>query len=126
MRGQRTDPEIVAQVTAALLAGMEAAEVSSKFSIPRRTVERMAQNLGPKLAEVGAKKQDELGDLLLSLIDANTAGMKAIARQATDGTYTKKQSPTALADLYRELANTTVRLLEAAAGVSEEQEPAED
>lgn len=78
----------------------------------------MAQNLGPKLAEVGAKKLDQVGDILLSLIDANTQGMRAIALQATHAHYTEKQSPSSLADLYRELADTTIRLLEAANGVA--------
>lgn len=121
MRGKATDPELVAQMTAALLAGMEAAEVAEKFQMPRRTVERLAANLGPKLAEVGAKKLDRIGDLLADLIESNVGGMKAIARQATKETYLKEHGPTALSDLYAQLADTTVRLLEAAGDVAEAQ-----
>lgn len=119
MRGKATDPELVAQVTAALLAGMEIAEAQEKFQLPYRTVKRLADNLGPKLAEVGNKKLDRIGDMLADLIEANVGGMKAIARQATKETYLKEHGPSALSDLYAQFADTTIRLLEAAGSVAD-------
>jgi phosphoglycolate phosphatase-like HAD superfamily hydrolase len=102
---------------------MEAAEAAEKYNLPRRTVERIRVNLGPKLAEVGAKKLDRIGDLLADLIEANVAGMKAIATLPTNERYLKEHGPSAVSDLYQQLANTTVRLLEAAGAVNEADSP---
>jgi hypothetical protein len=121
-RGKATDPELVAQVTAALLAGMEIAEAQEKFSLPYRTVKRLADNLGPRLAEVGNKKLDRIGDLLADLIEDNVKGMRAIALLPTNAYYIKEHGPSAVSDLYEQLANTTVRLLEAAGAVGEAQQ----
>ena len=66
-RGRPTDPEVMAQVAAALLAGMEQAEATRKFNLPPRTVARIAANLGPKLAEVGSRRLDAIGDMLVNL-----------------------------------------------------------
>jgi membrane-bound lytic murein transglycosylase MltF len=98
---------------------MEIADAQQKFGIPYRTVKRLADNLGPKLAEVGNKKLDRIGDLLAGLIEANVEGMAAIARQATKESYLKEHGPSALSDLYAQFADTTVRLLEAAGSVAE-------
>lgn len=122
MRGKATDPELVAQVTAALLAGMEISEAQEKFQLPYRTVKRLADNLGPKLAEVGNKKLDRIGDLLADLIEDNVKGMRAIALLPTNAHYIKEHGPSAVSDLYQQLANTTVRLLEAAGAVCEAQQ----
>ena len=122
-RGKATDPEILAQVTAALLAGMEVREAVRTFNLPDTTVRRMAESLGGQLAKVGEKKLDAIGDMLVRLIDANTQGMIAIAKVATDAHYVKTHGPSALADFYGQLADTTVRLLEAAGPVAEAQQP---
>ena len=121
MRGKATDPEMVAKVTAALLEGMEIAEATKKFNLPYNTVKAMAAKIGPEFAKVRNESKDRIGDLLADLVESNVEGMKAIAKQATDVSYTKKHNPTALSDLYEKLANTTVRLLEAAGGVGETQ-----
>ena len=120
-RGKPTPPELLAEVAAALLAGMEQAEASRQFNLPPRTVARLAANLGPKLAEVGSKKLDSIGDMLVGLIDDNTKAMRAIARVAQNGEYLKEHGPGALSDLYQTLADTTIRLLEAAGSVEDAQ-----
>lgn len=122
-RGKPTDPEVLAQVAAALLAGMEQAEATRKYNLPPRTVARIAANLGTKLAEVGSRRLDAIGDMLVRLIDANTQGMIAITKVAHDAHYLKTHGPGAIADLYSQFADTTVRLLEAAGPVAEAQQP---
>jgi hypothetical protein len=96
---------------------MEIAEATKKFNLPYNTVKSMAAKIGPEFAKVRNESKDRIGDLLADLVEANVEGMKAIAKQATDVSYTKKHNPTSLSDLYEKLANTTVRLLEAAGGV---------
>jgi hypothetical protein len=101
------------------VSGMEIRDAARKFNLPDTTVRRMANGLGEQLVKVGEKKLDSIGDMLVSLIQANTEGMRAIALQATDVEYLEKHGPTALSDLYSTLADTTVRLLEAAGPVAE-------
>jgi hypothetical protein len=123
-RGKPTDPELLAEVAAALLAGMAQSEAVQKYNLPPRTVARLAANLGPKLAEVGSKKLDAIGDMLVDLIHANTQAMIAVTRVAHDAHYLKTHGPGAIADLYSQFADTTIRLLEAAGPVAEAQQGA--
>jgi hypothetical protein len=83
-QGKATDSEVVARVTAALLAGMGAAEAARGFKLPRLTVYRIAEKIGPNFKQLDTVRQARIGDLLADLIEINTAGLKAIALQATD------------------------------------------
>ena len=117
-RGRPTDPEIVMQVQAALLAGMAVTEAARKWSLPERTVRRLNGEIG----RLEGGEADELGRRLAELLLANAEGMMGIARVAKDENYLKAQQAGGLAQLYAVLADTTIRLLEAAelAGVDEE------
>lgn len=120
-RGRPTDPEIVTQVQAALLAGMAVADAARKWSLPERTIRRLNGEVG----RLEGGDTDELGRKLAELLLVNAEGMMGIARVAKDERYLKTQQAGGLAQLYSVLADTTVRLLEAAelAGADEPNRP---
>ncbi len=122
-RGKATDPEIVEAAKRALLANEAVCDVARNLNLPRRTVTRIAENLGDNLAQVGAGEGgDAIGEKLAELILANAEGMIGIAKIAKDPAYLKTQQAGGLAQLYAALADTTLQLLEAAENASAEEE----
>lgn len=126
MRGQRTDPALVAAAESALLANQAVSDVARSLNLPKQTVSRIAAGLGDKLGQVGTGGGgDAIGAKLAELILANAEGMIGIAKVAKDPSYLKTQQAGGLAQLYAALADTTLQLLEAAENASGQDQPAE-
>lgn len=125
-RGKPTDPEIVAQVTAAVAAGLAVGEAAKRWNLPARTVRRIATDAGIKLADVGrGEGGDKLGEKLTEVLIANAEAMIGIAKIATKEEYLKTQQAGGLAQLYAAFADTSLQLLEAAENASgDEPDPA--
>jgi hypothetical protein len=100
---------------AALLSGLSIAEVSRQYNLPKQTVSRIKNEMVPEqLGQIGTEKRHRLDDLLLDALASNLAAQKRIADTVSEPEYVRKQSATAVAELYEVLADKAVRLLEAA------------
>lgn len=119
-RGKRTDPSVVEQVAAALLAGMAVSEAADRWRIPEATVRGIRDKFAPVREGQGGHASrpmpsaDRIGQRLAELIVENAEGMVGIARIAKDPEYLRTQQAGGLAQLYQAISDTTVRLLEAA------------
>ena len=126
MRGQRTDPQIVARVEAAIAAGESIREVAAKWNLNPKTVQRISARIGEKLSTVvHGEGGDSIGAKLAELVLANAEGMIGIAKIAKDPSYLKTQQAGGLAQLYAALADTTLQLLEAAENAGGQDSPEE-
>lgn len=122
MRGKQTSEEVKAAVMAALLTGQGVNETARALNLPPKTVSRIKNEITPeKLTQVDTEKRERIDDLLLDFMAVNIQSLSQIAKTSSEPEYIKKQSAESVAVLYREIASTTVRLLEAAsaAGVGE-------
>jgi len=114
--------EVKAQVMAALLSGDGVSEVARKLNLPKTTVHRIKSEISSeKLEQVQTEKRERIDDLLLDTMSANLSALSRIARASSEPSYIKTQPAESVAVLYREVASTTIRLLEAAsaAGIGE-------
>lgn len=121
-RGKPHSEEVKAQVLAALLAGQGVNETARALNLPPKTVSRIKSEITPeKLTQVDTEKRERIDDLLLGLMATNIQALSRIASTVSEPEYVKKQPAESIAVLYREIAATEIRLLEAAsaAGVGE-------
>ena len=117
-----TSEEVRAQIMASLLAGEGVNDIARKYRLSAATVSRIKNSLVPEtLQHIETEKRDRIDDLLLSCMAENLNALNRIAKTSSEPDYIKKQGAESIAVLYREIASTTVRLLEAAsaAGVGE-------
>jgi hypothetical protein len=127
VRGKATDPELVAQVTAALLAGMAMAEAARKYNLSPASVSRIKANLDQgKLKEVETESRRRIDDMLVLSVQSHLDALKGISEVAQDKVYLRKQSPEGLATLHQRIEDHAFRLLESAGAisVSDDEEPA--
>ena len=121
-RGKPHSEEVKSQVLAALLAGQGVNETARALNLPPKTVSRIKSEITPeKLTQVDTEKRERIDDLLLGLMATNIQALSRIASTVSEPEYVKKQPAESIAVLYREIAATEIRLLEAAsaAGVGE-------
>ena len=113
MATRRTyDPEVKAQVIAALLTGQGAESVAQEYQIPVGTVKAWkAKAKGP--GGVATLKKEKIGTLLLEYLAVSLSTLKKQAEVFADETWLKKQDASSVAVLHGVLADKTVRLLEA-------------
>lgn len=120
MRGQKTDPELVAKVEAALLAGMALSAAAREYKLPVSSVARIKENLDQsKLEKVGKETRRRIDDMLADSLEAHLAALKGIAEVAKDKNYIQKQPANDIAALHQRLEEHALRLLESA-GLAEE------
>ncbi len=119
MRGQKTDPELVAQVTAALLTGLSLSEAARRYKLPVSSVSRIKDNIDQqKLENVGKESRRRIDDMLVLSVQSHLDALKGISEVAQDKVYLRKQSPEGLATLHQRIEDHAFRLLESAGAVS--------
>jgi transposase-like protein len=121
-RGKQTSEEVKAAVLAALLSGTGVNEAARSLNLHPSTVSRIKSEIAPQqLQRVATEKRERIDDLLLGLMATNIHALSKIAETISEPDYLKKQPAESIAVLYREIAATEIRLLEAAsaAGIGE-------
>lgn len=105
--------ETKAAVMAALLAGQSASEVAQRYKINPSTIrgwKREAQLSN----NVGHKKQERIGDLIIDNLEAALETTRAMLNGVfSDREWLEKQEASALAVLYGVISDKTFRVLEA-------------
>ncbi len=115
MAKRRTyDPEVKAQVIAALLAGQGAEKVARQYQIPVGTV-RSWKAKAKEPSGVATLKKKEIGDLLLDYLAVTLSTLAKQAELFADETWLREQDASSVAVLHGVLADKAVRLLEALA-----------
>ena len=118
-----TDPALKAQIIGALLAGGAVSDLARKYNLNKSTVSRIKASLASnELQQVATEKRDRIDDLILKTVATNLAALQHIAEFASEREYIQQQPAEAIAVLYGQVANTSIRILEAAsaAGIGEE------
>lgn len=119
-RGKALDPDLVAQVTAALIAGISQREASRRFSLPISSVAGIKKGIDEgKLEQVRTESRRRIDDMLVLSVEAHLDALKGIAEVASDKKYLHRQSPEGLATLHQRLEDHAFRLLESAGAIEE-------
>ena len=120
-RGNTTDPEILAQVESALIAGQSPSVIARSCGLPRTTIISIRDRMK---APVEGSRHDitstilptkSLDDLLTSVLEDSLKALQAIARTAQSERYINGQSAAQIAALHERIANFSIQLLSAAA-----------
>lgn len=115
MRGKKHSDEIQAQVMASLLAGQGVNEIAAEYNLPESTVREWRSTLTPEqVAELRAKKGEQVESLLFGYLTQILTTLKAQAEVASEREYILKQPADSLAVLHGVMADKGIRLLEAA------------
>lgn len=112
------EPEVRAEVMAALLAGQGVSAVSREYNIPSSTVSRWKRK-----AREEAGRSDDVGELLLGYLRENLETLTAQARHFRDPAWMKRWPAEQMAVLHGIVCDKTVRLLEALEGAPVEPDP---
>lgn len=114
MRGKAHEPEVKAQVMAALLAGQGVAEVARDYRLSESTVREWRNGMdSEEFAIVRAKKGECLEELLFGYLAANLTALRKQVEIASTEDYVRKQPAGELAVLHGVMADKGIRLLEA-------------
>lgn len=122
MRGKPLSEETKHAVIGALLAGISVTEAARKYQLPQSTVSRIKSEIPVKLDDVGLETREELDDIIVQHLRINLVGMNRIARQTEREKWIDKQSASGLAELYAQMSNHSLQLLEAASAVENKPE----
>ncbi len=115
MAKRRTyDPEVKAQVLAALLTGQGAEKVAEQYEIPVGTAKAWKAK-AKGAGKVATQKKEKIGALLLDYLAVSLATLKKQAEVFEDEAWLKRQDASTVAVLHGVLADKAVRLLEALA-----------
>lgn len=115
MRGKKHGVEIQAQVMASLLAGQGVSEIAAEYKLPESTVREWRSTLTrEQVAELRAKKGEQIETLLFSYLTQILSTLHAQAKVASEREYIFKQPADSLAVLHGVMADKGIRLLEAA------------
>lgn len=110
------DDDIKARALAALLAGQSFSQVASMFNVPIGTLKSWKQrDMGGVRSPDASAKRERIGDLL---IDYLTEGLITLRKQVEvfrDEKWLKEQSASEVAVLHGVIADKQIRLLEALA-----------
>jgi DNA-binding Lrp family transcriptional regulator len=122
-----TDPEIQAQVTAALMAGIAVNEAARRYKLSPATVSRIKANLDQDgLKHIETESRRRIDDMLVLSVQSHLDALKGISEVAQDKKYLLKQSPEGLATLHQRIEDHAFRLLESAGSItSGEDEPSQ-
>lgn len=115
MRGKKHSNETTAAVMAALLAGQSVSEVARTYKLSTSTICNIKRGMNSSVLEqVGAKKQDEIGELLTSYLRELLTTIKVQATFMRDTQWLKGQEAAQVATLFGVANDKAFRLLEAA------------
>lgn len=100
---------------ASLLAGQGVGEIAAEYKLPESTVREWRSSLTPEqIAEVRAKKGEQIESLLFGYLTQILTTLEAQAKVASEREYIFKQPADSLAVLHGVMADKGIRLLEAA------------
>lgn len=102
-----------AEAMAALLEGQAIADVASAYKIPEGTLKAWKTRAGKSVASVASPKKEEIGELLVTYLEANLEALRAQAVTFSDPDWLVTQKAEALAVLHGVMTDKAVRLLEA-------------
>jgi hypothetical protein len=120
-RGNTTEPEILAQVESALIAGQSPSVIARSCGLPRTTIisirDRMTTPVEQSRHDITTTilPTKSLDDLLTSVLEDSLKALQAIARTAQSERYINGQSAAQIAALHERIANFSIQLLSAAA-----------
>ncbi len=105
------DDSTKAAVMAALLEGQSVSSVAKQYDIPKGTVSKWK---GRGVAGVATQKGDEeVGDLLLTLLRKNLESLIAMSEVSADKDWLKKMDGASFATLFGVKHDKAVRMIEA-------------
>lgn len=116
------DPELIARVVAAVMAGASVNAVAREYRIPKGTVsawvkrrggEQMLTERRDAVATAATQKRERIGDLIIDNLEAQLEATKSIAQVVSDGEWVKKQPASELAILFGVISDKAFRILEA-------------
>ena len=123
MRGQKHSDETRGQALAALLEGQGVAEVARKYKLPESTVRDIKKSIdSEEFAEVRAKKQESLAELIEGHLAASLKAAANIAKQTENESWLTKQDADKLGVFYGIITDKSVRILEAAEAAQDPEE----
>lgn len=111
MRGRKHSDEIQVQVMAALLAGQGVMEVAREYNLPESTIREWVDS--DTVAQVRAKKGEEIEQRLFEYLVANLTALKKQAEAVSETEYIQRQPAGEIAVLHGVMADKSIRLLEA-------------
>lgn len=116
----RVAPEVEAQIQAAIIAGVKQADLARQFGMPRSTITRIRMRMNEEQVVNGSAQRIvdasvTLDERMAELLAENLSALIGIAKTAQNESYRTAQNAAALADLYKEIASTTLSILAAAA-----------
>lgn len=114
--GQHYEPEVKAQVMAALLAGQSVSSAAKEYDIPKGTLSNWRRKATDKQNGVLGKrtqKDNKVGELLLRYLETNLTTLDKQAEFFGDEAWLKKQTASDAAVLHGVMTDKSVRLLEA-------------
>jgi len=112
MTKRQHEPELKAQVVAALLTGQSIDAVAETYRIPRSTVGGWSAALNRDNL-ISDTKKEAIGDLILAYLTTALETLSIQAKAFADREWLKQQSASEVAVLHGVLADKTIRLLEA-------------
>lgn len=114
-RGKRHDDSVRASALAALLEGQGVCEVAKNYKLPESTVRDIKKSIdSEKFAEVRAKKEESLAELIETHLRNSLLAAANIANQTNNANWLEKQDAEKLGVFYGILTDKAVRILEAA------------
>lgn len=115
MRGQAHSDETRGAALAALLEGQGVAEVARKYQLPKSTVQDIKRSIeSDEFAQVRAKKENRLAELIEGHLQASLQAATDIAGQTKNANWRNRQDADKLGVFYGILTDKSVRILEAA------------
>lgn len=116
--------EVKAAVMTALLTGQSVTQIAREYKIPASTIRswKSRQNNGESVATVATQKKQVIGDLLIKYLETSLETLQIQAKHFGDVTWLKKQSANELAVLHGVATDKSIRLLEALAGQTEDED----
>lgn len=119
------DPELIARVVAAVMAGASVNAVAKEYRIPKGTVSAWVKRKGGEqvladrrdaVATAATQKRERIGDLIIDNLEAQLEATKSIAKVVQDGDWIRKQPASELAVLFGVISDKAFRILEALPG----------
>ena len=129
-RGKAHSEELKAEVAAALLAGMSVSETARRYSLDKSIVSRIRANLDPQKIQESCNKvatDDEIRiDVMIAEgLQSHLKMQRAITDYAAREEYIRTQNAADLSRLLEVSQNHSIRLLEAASAVEQDEDETE-
>lgn len=108
--------EVRAAVMASLLAGQSVSAVAREYKLPKGTVSDWKRKAAEGVGPTPTQKRNEIGAMLLELVEANIAALVAVSHTMADPEWSRKQSASELGTIFGITYDKVIRMLEAMGG----------